>query len=115
MVKAIRFGLKPCVDGTVRRWREVWPRSEAVSCVWAPTRPAAVVHAGRQSIRRPPKRWAHLAEAHAQQAPTFRSRVASTRLTATAALQALRQHGGERAELPSPSTLAKVLKRLGLR
>jgi len=56
-----------------------------------------------------------LAEAHAPQAPTFRSRVASTRLTATAALQALRQHGGERAELPSPSTLAKVLKRLGLR
>jgi len=56
-----------------------------------------------------------LAEAHAQQAPTFRSRVASTRLTAKAALQALRQHGGERAELPSPSTLAKVLKRLGLR
>ena len=27
------FGLQPCWDGTVRRWREVWPRSEAGSFV----------------------------------------------------------------------------------
>jgi hypothetical protein len=56
-----------------------------------------------------------LAEAHAQQDPTFRSRLASTRLTAKAALQELRQQGGERAALPSPSTMAKVLNRMGFR
>ncbi len=56
-----------------------------------------------------------LAESHAQQDPTFRSRLASTRLTSKAALQALRQQGGERAELPSPSTMAKVLNRMGFR
>ena len=56
-----------------------------------------------------------LAESHAQQDPTFRSRLAYTRLTSTAALQELRQQGLERAELPSPSTMAKVLNRLGFR
>jgi hypothetical protein len=56
-----------------------------------------------------------LAESHAPQDPTFRSRLASTRLTSKAALQELRQHGLEHAALPSPSTMAKVRKRLGLR
>ena len=56
-----------------------------------------------------------LAESHAQQDPTFRSRLASTRLTSKAALQELRQHGLEHAELPSPSTMAKVLNRMGFR
>jgi hypothetical protein len=56
-----------------------------------------------------------LAASHAQQDPTFRSRLASTRLTSKAALQELRQQGGERAELPSPSTMAKVLNRMGFR
>ena len=56
-----------------------------------------------------------LAESHAQHAPTFRSRLASTRLTSKAAFQELRQQGGERAALPSPSTMAKVLNRLGFR
>jgi Rhodopirellula transposase DDE domain len=56
-----------------------------------------------------------LAEWHAQQAPTFRSRWAYTRLTAKAALQALRQQGFARAELPAPSPMAPVLNRLGFR
>jgi hypothetical protein len=56
-----------------------------------------------------------LAESHAQQDPTFRRRLAYTRLTAKAALQELRQQGLEHAELPSPSTMAKVLNRLGFR
>jgi hypothetical protein len=41
--------------------------------------------------------------------------LASTRLTSKAALQELRQQGGERAELPSPSTMAQVLNRMGFR
>ena len=56
-----------------------------------------------------------LAEAHAQQAPTFRTPRASTRLTAQAALAALRAHGYGTDPLPAPSTMAEVLHRMGLR
>lgn len=56
-----------------------------------------------------------LAEAHAQQDPTFRTTLAYTRLTAKAALTALRAQGYSEAHLPSPSTMAEVLNRLGFR
>jgi hypothetical protein len=56
-----------------------------------------------------------LAEAHAQQAPTFRTTLAYTRLTAKAALEALRVQGYGADQLPSPSTMAEVLNRLGFR
>jgi Rhodopirellula transposase DDE domain len=56
-----------------------------------------------------------LAEAHAQQDPTFRTTLAYTRLTAKAALEALREQGYGADQLPSPSTMAEVLNRLGFR
>jgi Rhodopirellula transposase DDE domain len=56
-----------------------------------------------------------LADAHAQQDPTFRTSVTSTRLTAQAALKALRAQGYRAAQLPSPSTMAVVLNRMGFR
>lgn len=56
-----------------------------------------------------------LAEAHAQQDPTFRTTLAYTRLTAKAAGEALRAHGVAASQLPAPSTLAQVLKRMGYR
>src|SRR5215510_12995081 len=56
-----------------------------------------------------------LAEAHAQQDPTFRTSLTYTRLTAQAALQGLREQGYSEAHLPSPSTMAEVLNRLGYR
>jgi hypothetical protein len=56
-----------------------------------------------------------LAEAHAQQDPTFRTTLAYTRLTAKAALEALRAQGYREAHLPSPSTMAEVLNRIGFR
>src|SRR5262249_54946567 len=56
-----------------------------------------------------------LAEAHAQQDPTFRTTLAYTRLTAQAALAALRAQGYREDQLPSPSTMAEVLNRLGFR
>jgi hypothetical protein len=56
-----------------------------------------------------------LAEAHAQQAPTFRTTLAYTRLTAKAALEALRVQGYGADQLPSPSTMAEVLNRMGFR
>jgi Rhodopirellula transposase DDE domain len=56
-----------------------------------------------------------LAEAHAQQDPTFRTTLAYTRLTAQAARDALRTQGYREDQLPSPSTMAVVLNRLGFR
>ncbi len=56
-----------------------------------------------------------LAEAHAQQDPTFRTTLAYTRLTAQAALGALRVQGYSEDQLPSPSTMAAVLNRMGFR
>jgi Rhodopirellula transposase DDE domain len=56
-----------------------------------------------------------LAEAHAQQDPTFRTTLAYTRMTAQAALAALRAPGYGTDQLPSPSTMAEVLNRMGFR
>jgi hypothetical protein len=56
-----------------------------------------------------------LAEAHAQQDPTFRTSLTYTRLTAKAALEALRAQGYCEELLPSPSTMAEVLNRMGFR
>src|SRR2546430_576369 len=79
---------------------------------------------GAQSACSGRKRWedthseaadalCQLAEAHAQQDPTFRTTLAYTRLTAQAALAALRTQGYEEDQLPSPSTMAGGLNRLG--
>jgi len=56
-----------------------------------------------------------LAEAHAQQDPTFRTTRAYTRLTAKAAGEALRAQGISKTQLPSASTMAEVLNRMGYR
>jgi Rhodopirellula transposase DDE domain len=56
-----------------------------------------------------------LAEAHGQQDPTFRTTLAYTRLTAKLAREALRAQGYSEAQLPSPSTMAEVLNRMGFR
>src|SRR4029434_11053743 len=56
-----------------------------------------------------------LAEAHAQQDPTFRTTLAYTRLTAKAALEALRVQEYSEDQLPLPSTMAAVLNRMGFR
>ena len=83
-----------CVDGHAawsgrKRWEEKYPEA------------AAALRA--------------VAEAHAQQDPTFRTTLAYTRLTAKAAGEALRAQGIAAAQLPSPSTMAEVLNRLGYR
>jgi hypothetical protein len=56
-----------------------------------------------------------LAEAHAQQDPTFRTVLGYTRLTAKAAREALLGQGFGEEQLPSPSTMAEVLNRMGYR
>jgi hypothetical protein len=56
-----------------------------------------------------------LAEAQAQQDPTFRTPLAYTRLTAKAAVAALRAQGFSKQQVPAPSTMASILNRLGFR
>src|SRR6185295_19031317 len=56
-----------------------------------------------------------LAEAQAQQDPTFRTALAYTRLTAKAAVAALRAQGVPKKHVPAPSTMATILNRLGFR
>jgi hypothetical protein len=56
-----------------------------------------------------------LAEAHAQQDPSFRTTLAFTRLTAAEALEQLRAQGFAEEVLPSPSTMANILNRNGYR
>jgi len=85
-----------------------------------------IICLGAQSAFSGRKRWEdehpqvaqalrQLAEAHAQQDPTFRTSVTSTRLTAQAALNALREQGYREDQWPSPSTMAEVLNRMGFR
>jgi len=71
----------------------------------------------RWEERHPPAAQAlcQLAEAHAQQAPTFRTSLPYTRLTAQAALKVLNEQGYSEEQLPSPSTMADVLNRIGFR
>jgi hypothetical protein len=89
-------------------------------------RRTGIICLGAQSAFSGRKRWEErhpqaaealrqLAEAHAQQDPTFRTSLAYTRLTARAALQALRDQGYGEGHLPSPSTMADVLNRMGFR
>ena len=56
-----------------------------------------------------------LAESHAQPDPTFETTLAFTRLTAAAAIIQLKQLGFEPEQLPSPSTMAEILNRMGYR
>jgi hypothetical protein len=89
-------------------------------------RRSGIICLGAQSALSGRKRWEeqhpqaaqalrHLADAHAQQDPTFRTCLTYTRLTAQSALKALREQGYNEEQLPSPSTMAEVLNRLGYR
>jgi len=89
-------------------------------------RQTGIICLGAQSAFSGRKRWEEqhpqaaqalrqLADAHAQQDPTFRTSVTYTRLTAQAAIQALKEQGYSADQLPSPSTMAEVLNRMGFR
>jgi hypothetical protein len=56
-----------------------------------------------------------IAESHSQQDPTFHSTITYTRLTANSALNALREKGLPDDRLPSPSSMAMILNRMGYR
>lgn len=56
-----------------------------------------------------------LAEAHAQQDPSFKTSIAFTRLTSAEALKQLKAQGYGAEQLPGASTMAVILNRLGYR
>lgn len=117
--------LKYC-KGSARRAERVfgWGR-ESVEVGLAEKR-TGMVCVGAQSGYGGAKRWEErqpeaaaalraLAEAHAQQDPTFQTSIAYTRLTAQAAITQLQQQGFVREQLPAPSTMAVILNRMGYR
>lgn len=85
-----------------------------------------VICQGAQSAKCGNKRWERLqpeaasalrqlAEAHAQQEPSFTSSIAFTRLTSAEALRQLKAQGFDDEQLPAPSTMAVILNRMGYR
>ncbi len=56
-----------------------------------------------------------IAEKYCQQNPTFNNPIAYTRLTAAEAIKQLKEMGYDENQLPSPSTMALVLNRMGYR
>jgi len=117
--------LKYC-NGSARKAERLfgWDR-RAVVCGLGEHR-TGIVCVGSQSAYGGRPRWEddhpeaaarlrELAESRAQQDPSFRSTLAYTRLTAQAAIAALRTEGFSEEHLPSPSTMAEVLNRLGYR
>ena len=117
--------LKYC-DGNARRAEDIfgWGRHN-IAVGLAEKRTGIVclsLHAACSGRRRLEDQYPEAAEAlvelafaHAQQDPTFRTTVSSTRLTAKTALEGLRQKSMEVALLPAPSTMAVILHRLGFR
>ncbi len=56
-----------------------------------------------------------IAEKYCQQNPSFNNPIAYTRLTAAEAIKQLKQKGYDENQLPSLSTMALVLNRIGYR
>ncbi|EAM50433.1 transposase unknown protein [Crocosphaera watsonii WH 8501] len=85
-----------------------------------------IVCLGLQSVNSGCKKWEErypivaqslkeIAEAHAQQNPTFNNPIAYTRLTAAEAIKQLRNLGYNGGEVPAASTMADILNCLGYR
>lgn len=89
-------------------------------------RRSGIICVGLQSSYSGAKKWEEMkpleaqalreiAEAHAQQNPNFNNPIAYTRLTASSAISELIRQGFESEQLPSPSTMAVILNRMGYR
>ena len=87
---------------------------------------SGIICLGAQSVYSGRKKWEEkeplaaqslreIAEKYCQQNPTFNNPIAYTRLTAAEAIKQLKEMGYEENKLPSPSTMALVLNRMGYR
>jgi len=119
------MSLKYC-NGNARLTEKIFGWSREAIAKGLKEKNTGVVHVGLQSKRCGRKRWEkdhpeaayHLkkvAESHAQQDPTFKSTIAYTRLTASAAIQDLKDAGFSDNEIPSLSVMTEVLNRTGYR
>ena len=117
--------LKYC-DGNARLAERVFGWGRVNVEVGLAERQSGILCVGAQSGYSGSKRWEEkqplvaaalraLAEAHAQQDPTFQSTIAYTRLTVQQALAQLRQQGFGSEQLPAPSTMSVILNRMGYR
>src|SRR6185369_8895239 len=106
--------------GNPRQAERLFGWSRATVEVGVAERRTGVTCLGAQAAFSGRKRWEDqhpqaaaalraLAEAQAQQDPTFRTPLAYTRVTAQAAVAALRAQGFRQQELPAPSTMATIL------
>ena len=64
--------------GDARPWRLAWQRDAPGSFVLVHNRPSVNANAGKTSSRRRPQALRRLADAHAQQDPTFRTSLTYT-------------------------------------
>jgi hypothetical protein len=87
---------------------------------------SGIICLGAQSAKGGAKKWEEkqvsagialrdLAEAHAQQDPSFKTSIAYTRLTASEARLQLKALGYSEREIPGASTMAVILNRMGYR
>ena len=117
--------LKYC-EGNPLQAESIFGWSRRTVAVGLAERRTGIICLGAQSAFSGRKRWEdthpeaaddlrRLADAHAQQDPTFRTTLAYTRLTAQAALAALTAQGYREDQLPAPSTMAEGLNRMGFR
>jgi hypothetical protein len=119
------MALKYC-EGNPLQAELTFGRSRRTVALGLAERRSGIMCLGAQSALSGHKRWEEqhpdvavslrqLAESHAQQDPTFRTTLAYTRLTVKAAREALRAQGYGEHQIPSPSTMAEVLNRMGFR
>jgi len=117
--------LKYC-NGSARQAESWFGWSRQTVTVGLAEKRTGIICQGAQSGFGGNKRWEErhseaaealkqVAEAHAQQDPTFRSSIAYTRLTAAEAIERLKAQGYCDEQLPAPSTMAVILNRLGYR
>ncbi|MFM7218709.1 MAG: ISAzo13-like element transposase-related protein [Nodosilinea sp.] len=117
--------LKYC-EGSARLAETVFGWNRATVQLGLEEQRSGITCVGAQATASGTKRWEErhpqvaqalreLAESHAQQDPTFSSSIAYTRLTAAEALKQLKQQGFAAEQLPSASTMAVVLNRMGYR
>lgn len=120
-----QMALKYCEESARKAERLFGWRRENVQLGLEEER-SGIICLGLQSAKSGAKKWEdsepnaaqalrEIAEAQAQQNPTFNSPIAYTRLTAKEAIQQLRNLGYIESQIPAPSTMSAILNRLGYR
>ncbi len=117
--------LKYC-DGNPRKAETIWGWGRKNVQLGLEEKRSGIICLGAQSMFSGAKSWSEkqpiaaealreIAEAHAQQDPSFTTSIAYTRLTAKGAIAQLRSQGFSESEIPAPSTMAVILNRMGYR